>query len=64
MTGQALYSDSVYFAVKPSTAAKYSLPDINGFQYMYCCRVLTGEFTNGTSGINEAPYKNASKKEW
>ena len=63
-TGQAVYGDGVYFAVNPSTAAKYSPPDINGFQYMYYCRVLTGEFTNGMSGIVQAPYKDVLKNEW
>ena len=60
----AVYGDGVYFAVKAKTAAKYATCDIDGNRYIYYCRVLTGEYTLGKSGIKEPPVKNIQKKEW
>ena len=53
----AVYGNGVYFHVNASTSAKYCSPDTNGRCYMYCCQVLTGDYTNGKSGIVEPPIK-------
>ena len=60
----AVYGNGVYFAVDASTSAKYSAPDENGYRYMYYCRVLTGEYTLGMNGINDAPVKDFSQGTW
>ena len=56
----AVYGNGVYFAVKASASAKYCKPDSNGCCYMYRCKVLTGDFTIGRTGLIEPPVKDTS----
>uniref|UniRef100_A0AAZ3SLX8 Poly [ADP-ribose] polymerase n=1 Tax=Oncorhynchus tshawytscha TaxID=74940 RepID=A0AAZ3SLX8_ONCTS len=58
----ALYGDGTYFAVnaKYSASDKYSKPDPQGQKYMYLCRVLTGDFITGTSGMKVPPTKSTT----
>ncbi|XP_060593079.1 protein mono-ADP-ribosyltransferase PARP14-like isoform X3 [Ruditapes philippinarum] len=53
------YGDGVYFAVNAnySCHAQYSRPDSTGIKRLYYCRVLTGEFTQGRSGMRLPPSK-------
>lgn len=37
----------------------YAKPSQNGEQFVYVCRVLTGEFTCGWKGLVEPPIKKA-----
>ncbi|XP_067870344.1 protein mono-ADP-ribosyltransferase PARP14-like isoform X2 [Heterodontus francisci] len=47
----------VYFAVNALYSAheNYSLPDSEGFKYMYQARVLTGKYTIGSKGLRMPP---------
>lgn len=58
----AFYGDGTYFAVKANYSADdtYSKPDPQGHKFVYLCRVLVGEFTNGAKGINVPPLKSPS----
>uniref|UniRef100_A0A8C7JYW8 Poly [ADP-ribose] polymerase n=1 Tax=Oncorhynchus kisutch TaxID=8019 RepID=A0A8C7JYW8_ONCKI len=58
----ALYGDGTYFAVNAEYSAidKYSKPDPQGQKYMYLCRVLTGDFITGTSGMKVPPTKSTT----
>ncbi|XP_061082720.1 poly(ADP-ribose) polymerase family member 14-related sequence 1 isoform X2 [Conger conger] len=59
----AAFGNGTYFAVGANYSAQntYSVPDAQGQKYMYLCRVLTGDFTNGRSGMIVPPPKsNAS----
>ena len=58
-----VYGDGVYFAVNASYLARptYSPEDSNGNRFIFLARVLTGEFTQGSSGIKTPPPKDASK---
>ncbi|XP_033757735.1 protein mono-ADP-ribosyltransferase PARP14-like isoform X1 [Pecten maximus] len=53
------FGDGVYFAVNASYSASttYSRPDPSGHQRMYLCKVITGEFTQGTRGMRVPPAK-------
>ena len=60
-----MYGNGVYFACTASTSAKYALPDHNGYRYMYYCKVLTGEYTTGQSGLCRPPPKSFGEHpEW
>ncbi|KAJ7990064.1 hypothetical protein DPEC_G00310970 [Dallia pectoralis] len=56
----AAYGNGTYFAVDARYSASnvYSKPDSQGQKYMYLCRVLTGDFTNGKQGMIVPPAKN------
>ena len=60
----AVYGNGVYFAQDASMSAKYSNPDVNGYRYMYRCKVLTGDFTLGQNGLREAPINDISVPRW
>ena len=60
----AVYGNGVYFAKDASMSAKYSNPDVSGYRYMYCCKVLTGNFTLGRNGLTEAPINDISVPSW
>ncbi|XP_053407780.1 protein mono-ADP-ribosyltransferase PARP14-like isoform X2 [Mercenaria mercenaria] len=51
--------NGVYFAVQAaySCGDTYSRPDSSGMKRMYYCRVLTGEYTTGQSGMRVPPAK-------
>ncbi|XP_033756233.1 protein mono-ADP-ribosyltransferase PARP15-like [Pecten maximus] len=53
------YGNGVYFAVNSQYSAQpqYSVQDANGYNRMYQCRVLTGEFTRGQGGMRVPPQK-------
>ncbi|XP_069140966.1 LOW QUALITY PROTEIN: protein mono-ADP-ribosyltransferase PARP14-like [Argopecten irradians] len=53
------FGDGVYFAVNASYSASntYSRPDPSGHKRMYLCKVITGEFTQGSRGMRVAPPK-------
>ncbi|XP_053389477.1 protein mono-ADP-ribosyltransferase PARP14-like, partial [Mercenaria mercenaria] len=53
------YGNGVYFAVQAaySCGDTYSRPDSSGMKRMYYCRVLTGEYTTGQSGMRVPPAK-------
>ena len=53
------YGNGVYFARDASYSSRsvYSPPDANGYKYMYCARVLTGEYTTGKPGLLVPPPK-------
>ena len=54
-----VYGNGVYFArdANYSSRSVYSPPDTNGYKYMYCARVLTGEYTKGKPGLLVPPPK-------
>ncbi|XP_059199634.1 poly(ADP-ribose) polymerase family member 14-related sequence 1 isoform X3 [Centropristis striata] len=53
------YGKGTYFAVNANYSAQntYSRPNPNGEKCMYVCRVLTGDFTAGQSGMITPPAK-------
>jgi len=53
----AYYGKGVYFALNSSYSAlpKYSVPNKDGHQYMFICRVIIGEYTKGTKEMKVAP---------
>nr|XP_034317327.1 protein mono-ADP-ribosyltransferase PARP14 isoform X2 [Crassostrea gigas] len=53
------YGEGVYFAVDAGYSASdtYSRPDGQKHKRMYLCKVLTGEFTVGQSGMRVPPAK-------
>ena len=57
------YGQGVYFATSANYSARdlYSPPDAQGHKHVYYCRVLTGLYTRGQSGIKEPPEKDLSK---
>ncbi|XP_076023922.1 poly(ADP-ribose) polymerase family member 14-related sequence 1 isoform X2 [Genypterus blacodes] len=59
------YGNGTYFAVNASYSAgdTYSRPDALGQKSMYVCRVLTGDFTVGRSGIIVPPDKSSNATE-
>ncbi|XP_076023940.1 protein mono-ADP-ribosyltransferase PARP14-like [Genypterus blacodes] len=61
----AKYGSGTYFAVKASYSAddRFSKPDALGQKSMYVCRVLTGDFTVGRSGIIVPPDKSSNATE-
>ena len=54
-----VFGDGVYFAVQAqySCSNTYSRPDPVGIKRIYLCRVLTGEYTMGKSGMRVPPQK-------
>lgn len=60
----AVYGNGAYFAVDATMSAKYSNPDASGFRYMYRCEVLTGDYTVGRNGLNEAPIRDINTQSW
>lgn len=52
-----LHGDGVYFAVFASYSCRkqYSVPDANNIKRIYYCRVLTGDFMKGASGMRVPP---------
>lgn len=56
------YGKGVYFAVEASYSVNptYARPDANGHQYLYQCKVLTGEFTTGDDSLIVAPSKDSN----
>jgi poly [ADP-ribose] polymerase 10/14/15 len=54
-----VYGNGVYFARDASYSSRntYSPPDANGRKYVYCARVLSGEYTTGGSGLLVPPPK-------
>ena len=55
----AAYGDGVYFATMFDYSASqiYAPPDSNGQKFIFQCRVLTGQFTQGQEGIKEPPKR-------
>ncbi|KAM6945739.1 poly(ADP-ribose) polymerase family member 14-related sequence 1 [Aplochiton taeniatus] len=55
----AAFGNGTYFAVNASYSASstYSKPDAQGQKFMYLCRVLTGDFTQGRQGMIVPPGK-------
>ncbi len=53
-----MYGNGVYFTVEAKTSLRYTNPDSNSHRHMYWCRVLTGEYIRGQTGIVQAPVKN------
>ena len=53
----ARYGRGSYFAVDAKYSIGYSKPDNDGNCYMCLVRVLTGEYTKGTSGMMQPPPK-------
>lgn len=53
----------MYFVVHAAYAVSdtYSQPDSHGHKRMYLCKVLTGEFTQGQSGMSVLPAKQAQQ---
>jgi len=54
-----MYGQGVYFAVDFDYSAHgtYSPADSNGIKYVFQCRVLTGQFVDGSSGMKEPPQR-------
>ena len=57
MTVGKLYGQGVYFAKDAyySARQRYAVPNANGDQNMFLCRVLVGLFTLGTKDMVEPP---------
>ncbi|XP_073710890.1 protein mono-ADP-ribosyltransferase PARP14-like [Misgurnus anguillicaudatus] len=58
----AVYGKGTYFALNASYSANntYSVPNAQGIKHMYLCRVLTGDFTAGSSAMIVPPPKNTT----
>ncbi|XP_026127707.1 poly [ADP-ribose] polymerase 14-like isoform X1 [Carassius auratus] len=56
----AAYGNGTYFALNASYSSSdtYSVPNTQGQKYMYFCRVLTGDYTKGQTGMIVPPAKN------
>ncbi|XP_057191412.1 poly(ADP-ribose) polymerase family member 14-related sequence 1 isoform X2 [Triplophysa rosa] len=54
------YGNGTYFALNANYSASntYSVPNAQGHKYMYFCRVLTGDYTQGRAGMIIPPPKN------
>ncbi|XP_072026424.1 protein mono-ADP-ribosyltransferase PARP14-like [Amphiura filiformis] len=63
--GLNAYGEGTYFAKSASYSAQpnYSAPDEMGQQRMYMCKVLTGEYTHGRSGMKLLPNKPGNQNE-
>lgn len=46
-----------------SAQEKYAVPDSDQLQYMFVCRVLVGEYTQGSKNMKSAPLLTNSTKE-
>ncbi len=53
----AHFGRGVYFAVEAwfSAQDKYAVPDADHRQYMFVCRVIVGEYTQGNKDMKSAP---------
>jgi len=58
-----MYGEGVYFAVDFNYSAQntYSPKDPNGVKYVFQCRVLTGQFVVGRTGMIEPPQRAGTK---
>uniref|UniRef100_UPI003AB08C90 poly(ADP-ribose) polymerase family member 14-related sequence 1 n=1 Tax=Centroberyx gerrardi TaxID=166262 RepID=UPI003AB08C90 len=58
----AMFGNGTYFAVTAAYSSHdtYSKPDTQGQKFMYLCRVLTGDFTKGQSGMVVPPAKSSA----
>ncbi|KAM4609063.1 poly(ADP-ribose) polymerase family member 14-related sequence 1 [Polymixia lowei] len=58
----AAFGNGTYFAVDASYSSNnaYSKPDPQGQKFMYLCRVLTGDYTQGRQGMIVPPVKSSS----
>ncbi|XP_073711243.1 poly(ADP-ribose) polymerase family member 14-related sequence 1 isoform X2 [Misgurnus anguillicaudatus] len=58
----AAFGNGTYFALNASYSANntYSVPNAQGQKHMYLCRVLTGDYTRGSSGMIVPPAKNTT----
>ncbi len=65
MHAAANYGKGVYFAVEASYSAqdKYAVPDSSGLQYIFVCRMIVGEYTQGHQKMKTAPPLTADSKE-
>ncbi|XP_013401660.1 poly [ADP-ribose] polymerase 14 isoform X2 [Lingula anatina] len=59
-----VFGNGVYFAVNASYSAQntYARPNANGYKHLYLCRVLTGEYVQGKSGLIVPPQKDPNDK--
>ncbi|KAJ8316973.1 hypothetical protein KUTeg_004877 [Tegillarca granosa] len=59
-----VYGNGVYFAVSSDYSARdqYAAPDHNGHKRIYQCKVLTGEYVQGSQGLRVPPQKAKYKK--
>ena len=55
------YGNGVYFAASAKYYHGYTSPDASGHRHMYLSSVLTGEYTQGASGLKVPPPKHPSK---
>ncbi len=46
-----------------SAQDKYAVPDSSGLQYMFVCRMIVGEYTQGHQKMMTAPLLTADAKE-
>ena len=53
----AFYGNGVYFAVNANYSAQkqYAVPNKDGHQSMFICRVIVGRYTKGEKGMKIAP---------
>ena len=53
----ALFGKGVYFATRANYSAqeKYAIPDQDGNQKMFICRVVVGKYTKGDKSMKIAP---------
>lgn len=58
----ACYGNGTYFAVNANYSAQdlYSKPNQNAEKHMYLCRVLTGDYTLGKTGMVAPPPKTSN----
>ncbi|KTF83681.1 hypothetical protein cypCar_00013089 [Cyprinus carpio] len=58
----AAYGNGTYFALNASYSSSntYSVPNAQGQKHMYLCRVLTGDYTRGQTGMIVPPAKNSN----
>ena len=63
--GTNAYGEGTYFAKHANYSANpgYAAPDRTGLQRMYMCKVLTGEYTQGSQGMRVLPNKPRKKNE-
>ena len=51
----------VYFATSFALSARYATPTSSGYQHVFQCRVLTGQFALGNPTIVEPPVRDKSR---
>ncbi len=61
--GQNAYGEGTYFAKQASYSASgnYAAPDRSRQRRIYMCKVLTGEYTQGSPGMKLLPSKPGKK---